>query len=89
MAPGTIEAGYQLLGFVLAALAVWLGVRSACPEVTNVASGAFVVFLYVKLYDWWWAILPRWVFLLLLGLVAVGLMLLLRSFHSLSRRSPA
>ncbi len=87
--PGTVEAGYQLLGFVLAALAVWLGVRSAWPEVTNVAGGAFVVYLYVKLYDWWWAFLPRWVFFLLLGLVAVGLLLLLRRFHSLSRRSPA
>ncbi|HYN42529.1 MAG TPA: DUF2157 domain-containing protein [Thermoanaerobaculia bacterium] len=87
--PGTIEAGYQLLGFVLAALAVWLGVRSAWPEVTNVAAGAFVVYLYVKLYDWWWAFLPRWVFFLLLGLVAVGLLLLLRRFHARSRRSPA
>ena len=89
LGPGTIEAGYQLLGFVLAALAVWLGVRSAWPEVTNVASGAFVVYLYLKLYDWWWAVLPRWVFFLLLGLVAVGLLLLLRRFHSLSRRSRA
>ena len=89
LGPGTIEAAYQLLGFVLAALAVWLGVRSAWPEVTNVAGGAFVVYLYVKLYDWWWAFLPRWVFFLVLGLVAVGLLLLLRRFHSLSRRSVA
>jgi uncharacterized membrane protein len=89
LGPGTTEAAYQLLGFVLAALAVWLGVRSAWPEVTNVASGAFVVYLYVKLYDWWWAFLPRWVFFLVLGLVAVGLLLLLRRFHSLSRRSAA
>lgn len=88
-ATGTTEAGYQLLGFVLAALAVWLGVRSACPEVTNVAAGAFVVYLYVKLYDWWWAFLPRWVFFLVLGLVAVGLLLLLRLFHARSRRSAA
>ncbi len=89
LSPGTIEAGYQLLGFVLAALAVWLGVRSARPEVTNVAGGAFVAYLYVKFYDWWWAFLPRWVFFLLLGLVAVTLLLLLRRVHSLSRRSPA
>lgn len=89
LSPGTIEAGYQILGFVLAALAVWLGVRSARPEVTNVAGGAFVAYLYVKLYDWWWAFLPRWVFFLLLGLVAVALLLLLRRVHSRSRRSPA
>jgi hypothetical protein len=87
--PGTIEAGYQLLGFVLAALAAWLGVRSGWPEVTGVAGGAFVVFLYVKLYDWWWTVLPRWVFFLLLGLVAVGLLLLLRRLHRLAQRGPA
>jgi hypothetical protein len=86
---GTVEAGYQLLGFVLAALAAWLGVRSGWPEVTSVAGGAFVVYLYVKLYDWWWATLPRWVFFLLLGLVAVGLLLLLRRLHRLTQRSPA
>jgi hypothetical protein len=89
VAPGTVEAGYQLLGFVLAALAAWFGVRSGWPEVTGVAGGAFVVSLYVKLYDWWWAFLPRWVFFLLLGLVAVGLLLLLRRFHGLARRDPA
>ncbi len=89
LAPGTIEAGYQLLGFVLAAVVVWLGVRSGRPEMTKVASGAFVVFLYVKLYDWWWAFLPRWVFFLLLGLVAVGLLLVLQLAHSRLKRSPA
>lgn len=86
---GTVEAGYQLLGFVLAALAAWLGVRSGWPEATGVAGGAFVVYLYVKLYDWWWASLPRWVFFLLLGLVAVGLLLLLRRLHRLARGGPA
>ena len=88
--PGWLDkAKLAGLGFVLSALAVWLGVRSAWPEVTNVAGGAFVLYLYVKLYDWWWAFLPRWVFFLLLGLVAVGFLLLLRRLHGLARRSPA
>ena len=89
LSPGTIEAAYQLLGFVLASLAAWLRARAALPLVTNTAAGAFVVFLYVKLYDWWWASLPRWVFFLLLGLVAVGLLVLLRLFHARSRRATA
>jgi uncharacterized membrane protein len=85
----TVEAGYQLLGFVLAAVAVWLGARAGLPGVTNVAAGAFLVYLYVKLYDWWWAFLPRWVFFLVLGFVAVGLLVLLRLLHARSRRVPA
>lgn len=89
LAPAPVEAGYQLLGFVVAALGVWLGARSGLPEVTNVSAAAFVVYLYVKLYDWWWAFLPRWVFFLLLGLVAVGLLILLRLLHARARRSAA
>jgi len=83
---GTIEAAYQLLGFVLAALAAALGVRHSFPEVTAIAGGAFVLFLYVKLFDWWWASLPRWAFFLLLGLVAVGVLLLLRRLRAASRK---
>ena len=83
--PGATEAAYQLLGFVLATLAVWLGARHGQSEVTNLSAAAFVLYLYVKLYDWWWAFLPRWVFFLLLGLVAVGLLLLLRLLHARGR----
>ena len=87
--PGTVEAVYQLLGFVFAALAAALGVRRSFPEVTAIAGGAFVLFLYVKLFDWWWASLPRWAFFLLLGLVAVGVLLLLRRLRAASRRGTA
>jgi uncharacterized membrane protein len=84
--PGAVEAAYQLLGFVLAALGAALGVRRSLPEVTALGGGAFVLFLYVKLFDWWWASLPRWAFFLLLGLVAVGVLLLLRRLRAASQR---
>ena len=82
---GAIEAVYQLLGFVLAALATALGVTRSWPEVTGIAAGVFVLLLYVKLYDWWWASLPRWVFFLLLGLVAVAVLVLLRLVRNRAR----
>ncbi len=85
--PETVEAIYQLLGFVLAAFAAALGVRRTWPEVTAIAAGAFVLFLYVKLFDWWWASLPRWAFFLVLGLVAVAVLVLLRLLHSRARRT--
>lgn len=85
--PETVEAVYQALGFVLAALATALGVRRSWPETTAIAAGAFVLFLYVKLFDWWWASLPRWAFFLLLGLVAVAVLVLLRLLHARARRA--
>lgn len=87
--PESVEAAYQLAGLVVAALLAWLGARIARVEVSAVSSVSFVVFVYLKLYDWWWTVLPRWVFFLLLGVVAVACLLLLRRMHALARRRPA
>jgi uncharacterized membrane protein len=87
--PERVEAAYQAAGLVLAAALAWAGARRARPEVSAVASVAFVVFLYLKLYDWWWTVLPRWVFFLLLGVVAVACLLVLRRLHALVRRRPS
>ena len=77
-----IEAAYQLLGFVVAAAVIWLGVRRDWADVVNTGLTFFVIFLYTKLFDWWWEIMPKWLFFLVLGLVAV---LLLTVFKRLRR----
>ena len=71
----TIEAGDQLLGFGISAAACWLGVRRGWGEVVNTGQVFFVIFLYTKVFDWWWDWLPKWVFFLLIALSAVLLML--------------
>ena len=80
--PALIENSYQLLGFVLAALVIWLGVRRDWPEVVNTGLSFFVIFLYTKLFDWWWASMPKYLFFLLLGLTAVLILLILRRLRS-------
>jgi uncharacterized membrane protein len=80
--PELIENSYQLLGFVLAALVIWLGVRRDWPEVVNTGLTFFVIFLYTKLFDWWWASMPKYLFFLLLGLTAVLILLILRRLRS-------
>lgn len=77
-----IESLYQLLGFALAGLTVWLGIRRRWSELVNVGGAFFVLFLYTKLFDWWWDWLPAYLFFLLLGLIAIGLLLLLRRLRS-------
>lgn len=74
----TIENSYQLLGFVASALTVWLGVRRHWPGVVNLGSTFLVLYLYTKLFDWWWGWMPKYLFFALLGLVAVLLLLVLR-----------
>lgn len=77
-APHKLESLYQLLGFVCAALAIWLGARQEWPEVVNTGLTFFVIFLYTKFFDWWWEVLPKYLFFLVLGLGAVAILLFLR-----------
>jgi uncharacterized membrane protein len=73
-----IEGAYQLAGFVGSALTVWWGARRHAQDVVNTGVALFVVFLYTKMFDWWWEIMPKYVFFLVLGLTAVVILLVLR-----------
>ncbi len=78
LANGSVEAIYQVFGFVMAGLAIWYGIREGWSEVTNTGVAAFTILLYVKATDWWWDWMPHWLFFLVLGGIAVGVMLLLK-----------
>ena len=78
LAEETVEHGYQILGFIACAAAIWLGIRRDWRETVNAAVAFFVLFLYVRYFDWWWEVIPRYLFFLLLGLTAVVILLVLR-----------
>ena len=67
----TIEHFYQIAGFLISALLVWLGLRRQWGEVVNTGVTFFVIFLYTKFYDWWWEMMPKYLFFLVVGLTAV------------------
>jgi uncharacterized membrane protein len=73
-----IEVLYQVAGFALAAAAIAWGIRRGLKHVVSTGSTFFVVFLYTKLFDWWWDWMPKYLFFLVLGLVALGFMLVLK-----------
>ena len=73
-----IEGSYQLIGFVVSASAIGLGIRRSWPEVINTGITFFVIFLYTKVYDWCWEIMPKSLFFLVVGLIAVLIMLILK-----------
>ena len=73
-----VEAWYDVVALTLSASAIWLGIKRGWSEL-RIASTAFVVLLLiVKAFDWWWDWLPRELFFLALGLLAVGIMVVLR-----------
>jgi uncharacterized membrane protein len=76
--PDLIEGGYQVLGFVVSAAAIWLGARRGWNEVVNTGLVMFVIFVYTKFFDWWWDWMPKYLFFLVLGLTAVLFLVVLR-----------
>ncbi|WP_199609646.1 DUF2157 domain-containing protein [Flocculibacter collagenilyticus] len=66
-----IEGAYQVIGFALSASAIWLGIKRHWNEVVNTGNVFFVLFLYTKLFDWWWEWMPKYIFFFLLGLSAL------------------
>ena len=73
-----IEGCYQVLGMLCAALAIWLGVRHDWSDTLNTGLTFLLIFLYTRLYDWWWEVLPKYLFFLIVGLIAVLVLLILR-----------
>ena len=71
-----VETMYQLLGFLASGLTIWGGIHWGWAGVTNLGSTFFVIQLYTKFYDWWWDWMPKYLFFLTIGLVAVLLLLI-------------
>jgi hypothetical protein len=71
-----IEGMYQLSGFVLSAGAIYLGIRKRWSEVVNTGNVFFVIFLYTKFFDWWWDIMPKYLFFLVIALSAILILLI-------------
>jgi hypothetical protein len=84
-----IEILYQLAGFLLSGLAIWIGIRCGWSGVTNTGATFLVLFLYTKFFDWWWDWMPKWIFFLILGAVALGLLLIMKRFRARARLVPA
>lgn len=80
--PNNIENLYQALGFLTTATAIALGIRKHWPDVVNTSVTFFIVFLYTKFYDWWWEVMPKYLFFLVLGLVALLTLFVLRRLRS-------
>jgi len=84
--PGVLHVLYDAAGFVLPVAAIWVGIRRHWPEVVNTAVAFLVLFVYAKCFDWWWSLMPRYLFFLLLGGLAVGTLVVLGRLRSKLRQ---
>jgi len=87
----TLAALYQIAGLALSAGVVLHGLRLGRGGLVNLGAAGFVVFLYVRLHVWWWEWMPKYLFFLVIGLIAVALLLAFRRLRARlsSRRVPS
>ena len=83
---GVVGAMYDVAGFVLGAAGIWFGIRAGWREVVQVATGFLVIFVFAKCFDWWWDWMPRYLFFLLLGGLAVAVLVVLGRIRARQRR---
>jgi uncharacterized membrane protein len=84
-----IEGSYQILGFAVSAGAVWLGTKRHWTDTVNTGVTFFVIFLYTKFYDWWWEIMPKYLFFLIVGLSAVLLLFVFKRLRGAAKTGGA
>jgi uncharacterized membrane protein len=77
-----VEGFYQMCGFAGSAAAIYWGIRKQASELFNTGTVFFVIFLYTKFFDWWWEIMPKYLFFLVLGLTAVLFLLVIRRLRA-------
>jgi uncharacterized membrane protein len=81
----SIEGGYELAGFAVSALAIWIGARRQWTDTVNTGITFFVNFLYTKFFDWWWDVMPKYLFFLVLGLAAILILLVLKRLRRIGQ----
>ncbi len=86
LAPDLVAAGYQTAGLLISAGVITHAVRLGWKGLLNLGSMAFLVFLFIRLHAWWWHLMPKYLFFFLIGLTAMGLLLVFRRLHARSAK---
>lgn len=81
----TSELVYQLVGFVAFVTMVWQGLKRDDMILARAGATALVLFLFLRMVDWFWEAIPDWLFFLLMGGLAFAALLVLRAVRARRR----
>ncbi len=76
--PRNIERVYEFVGLLTSAGCIWLGITRQWSNLVNVSAVAFSVFLFTRLYHWWWDWMPRYLFFAAIGALGIALVLIFK-----------
>jgi hypothetical protein len=84
--PGNVvEGSHQVIGALAFLAMVWHGLRTDDPILARGGGVALVLFLFLRMVDWFWDAIPDWLFFLLVGALAFGALLLLQRLRRRQR----
>ena len=83
--PENVKTFYQMAGVVVSGIAVWIGIRLNWNEVINTGTVFFAIFLFFRLVEWWWDAMPTYLFFLLIGAIAIGLVAIFKRVRARTR----
>ncbi|WP_020591380.1 DUF2157 domain-containing protein [Kiloniella laminariae] len=89
LADWTVEYIYSLLAFAAAGLGVWLCLRQRWQIGSYLSAGFLLFYALLKYAIWFWDDWPEYVFFLILGLIALGMIVFLNRLRSRLRQQPA
>ncbi|HRX17464.1 MAG TPA: DUF2157 domain-containing protein [Gemmatimonadales bacterium] len=72
------EGIYQVVGFGAFVAMTWLGLRRDDLVLARGGGIALIVYLLFRMFDWFWDTIPDWLFFLVMGGFAFGVLLVLR-----------
>lgn len=81
-----VELAYQAIGFLAFVGMVIHGLGRDDAIVARGGATALVLFLFFRMVDWLWDVIPDWLFFLLVGALAFAVLRLLKSVRDRGRR---
>ena len=88
LSKASTEGFYQITGFAFSAAAIFIGIRKGWSEVVSTGNIFFTIFLYTKFYDWWWELMPKYLFFLVLGLTAMLMLFVFKRLRNALINNP-
>ncbi|MCC6860833.1 MAG: DUF2157 domain-containing protein [Bryobacterales bacterium] len=76
-----VEIGYQIAGLGAAAVTMWRGVVRRMPGAVNLGAAFFALYLYIRLFEWWWDWMPKYLFFFIIGLISLSLLYSFQRFR--------
>jgi hypothetical protein len=86
LSPRAAEGLYQVITLSACVAVMVVGVRRRWNETANLGAAFLTVFLLLRFFDWFWALLPRFAFFLLLAAAAFAWALALRRVATVKGR---